>query len=536
MYGCLGFSHSRFFAQPIAALITANGREILQCAVDIAQNKVGLEVIYGDTDSIMINTRINDEKQIAKVRELGETVKREVNRLYQTLELEIDGIFRSMLLLKKKKYAAKTVQSVLPNGEIRYGQEIKGLDLVRRDWCVQSRDTGRFVTEQILSGQETETIANTIFTHLEQLAAQMRSGELTIDKFIITRGLSKHPKDYPDAKGQPHVLVARRMLENDRPVNVGDHIPYVITVPLDTDEPSTKALSMAEKACHPDEIERSGGTLKPDIEWYLTQQILPPISRLCEHIEGMSQMQIAERLGLDGSKFNQTMRPTKSIDDDPLCDYTPVSCLTDAERFKDVEKLEFSCLSCGVVNQFPGVFSIQSDSKSGNPFIRSGFCCLNPACDNPTWWGHANLFELLSRLSNTIVVWTRGLTTKYYQGWVRCDEPCCHLQTRQLSVTGGVCLRRGCQGRMESCYTEKDLHSHLKYLERAFDVDHQWEQIPEQTKQRLQLNLPKSVLSADEQEACKLLHQAAQQSLNSNAFNWITPHFWQGLFFIPTKQ
>jgi DNA polymerase elongation subunit (family B) len=37
----------RFYAKAIAALITAKGREILQKTVDLTQDKLGLDVIYG---------------------------------------------------------------------------------------------------------------------------------------------------------------------------------------------------------------------------------------------------------------------------------------------------------------------------------------------------------------------------------------------------------------------------------------------------------------------------------------------------------
>ena len=42
MYGCLGFTASRFYAKPIAALITAKGREILQKTCDLATESLNL--------------------------------------------------------------------------------------------------------------------------------------------------------------------------------------------------------------------------------------------------------------------------------------------------------------------------------------------------------------------------------------------------------------------------------------------------------------------------------------------------------------
>ena len=64
MYGCLGFTFSRFYARPIAALVTAKGREALQRTVDLATNQLGLDIIYGDTDSVMINTNSTDLKHV----------------------------------------------------------------------------------------------------------------------------------------------------------------------------------------------------------------------------------------------------------------------------------------------------------------------------------------------------------------------------------------------------------------------------------------------------------------------------------------
>ena len=54
IYGCLGFSVSRFYSRPLAALITKKGRDSLLAAKDIVSKRGGVRVIYGDTDSLMI--------------------------------------------------------------------------------------------------------------------------------------------------------------------------------------------------------------------------------------------------------------------------------------------------------------------------------------------------------------------------------------------------------------------------------------------------------------------------------------------------
>ena len=54
-----------------------------------------------------------------------------------------------MLLLKKKKYAALIVEKT-PTQEFVYKTELKGLDIVRRDWCQLARSTGEYVLLQII--------------------------------------------------------------------------------------------------------------------------------------------------------------------------------------------------------------------------------------------------------------------------------------------------------------------------------------------------------------------------------------------------
>ena len=67
-----------------------------------------------------------------------------MNKLYKLLEIDIDGIYKSMLLLKKKKYAALSVHKT-SDGKYTTQEEKKGLDIVRRDWSGLAKNVGEWV-------------------------------------------------------------------------------------------------------------------------------------------------------------------------------------------------------------------------------------------------------------------------------------------------------------------------------------------------------------------------------------------------------
>jgi len=150
---------------------------------EIAEEKLGFSVIYGDTDSIMINTGTT---KVSEAIMMGKKLKSEVNVLYKQLEIEIDGLFKSMLLLKKKKYAALIIENA-GTPEEKITTELKGLDMVRRDWCPLSKSVGNFVLSEILSGKQREDVVMALNEYLSSIGNKMKTGEIPLKEYIITK-------------------------------------------------------------------------------------------------------------------------------------------------------------------------------------------------------------------------------------------------------------------------------------------------------------------------------------------------------------
>ena len=95
------------------------------------------QVIYGDTDSVMINTNMDNIQDALKI---GNEFKKQVNDRYRLLEIDIDNVFRRILLHAKKKYAAIKVED-----GTRTSTEIKGLDMKRREYSALSKNVSQYV-------------------------------------------------------------------------------------------------------------------------------------------------------------------------------------------------------------------------------------------------------------------------------------------------------------------------------------------------------------------------------------------------------
>lgn len=137
VYGFTGATVGKLPCLEISMSVTAYGREMIEATKKFVESAYTIqngyehdaEVIYGDTDSVMIKFGTPD---LRRAMELGSEAAVKVSSTFtKPIRLEFEKAYWPYLLISKKRYAGL----YWTNPEKHDKMDTKGIETVRRDNC-----------------------------------------------------------------------------------------------------------------------------------------------------------------------------------------------------------------------------------------------------------------------------------------------------------------------------------------------------------------------------------------------------------------
>ena len=224
-YGVMGAEIFPLYFLPAAEATTAIGRHTILETIKKCE-EIGIEVLYGDTDSIFIKKP--SEQQIQNVIEQA--------KKDHGVDLEIDKVYRYCVLSKRKK----NYLGVTKDGKV----DVKGL-------TGKKSHTPAFIKKlfyellDILSKVQTmndfDSAKKEISLKIANCAKKVQDKDIPLKDLTFNVMLSKAPSEY--VKTIPQHIRAARQLESIREIKKGDKISYVKIL----NKPGVKPLELAKK-------------------------------------------------------------------------------------------------------------------------------------------------------------------------------------------------------------------------------------------------------------------------------------------------
>lgn len=286
-YGFFGTSPSTgmLSCKPIAAVTTLTGRAYIEYSKQyVERNWPGSVVIYGDTDSIMVQWKIarpDGSLRGATVPEayaLADIATADITKglrdglgmaqstvpvleLAQTsVTLANEKVYWPYLLIQKKNYAGrKYTLRAGRNGAAMADFEdcidMKGIDAVRRDRSKLVRTVSESILDALL-------VKNSLASAMEALRTTVNAvvdNKAPLDWFVLSKSL----KGSYASENQPHVKAWHRMqARGDHAIpEVGTRMPYIIVASKTVNGP------LYERTEHPAHVQAAN--LRPCPVYYL---------------------------------------------------------------------------------------------------------------------------------------------------------------------------------------------------------------------------------------------------------------------------
>lgn len=272
VYGFTGATIGKLPCLAISSSTTAFGREMIEKTKNEVQEYYSVknghpfdaQVIYGDTDSVMVKFGHQDLETCMK---LGEEAAQYVSTKFKNpIKLEFEKVYFPYLLINKKRYAGL----YWTNPKKFDKMDTKGIETVRRDNCRLVQNVITKVLEFILEERNVPKAEKFV----KQTIANLLQNRVDLSQLVITKAYSK--QDY--AGKQAHVELAERMRKRDpgSAPTLGDRVAYVII--------NSSNAKNYEKSEDPLYVLENG--LPIDTKYYLENQLSKPLLRIFDPILG----------------------------------------------------------------------------------------------------------------------------------------------------------------------------------------------------------------------------------------------------------
>ena len=199
LFGVLGWVRFRLYDEDNAAAITSTGREVLAFTEEVV-NDLGHEVIYGDTDSVMISFGPGQSKD--EIKERAFEIEAAINERYDEFarerldaedhrfEVEFEKLYRRYFQAgKKKRYAGHITWK---DGKDMDEVDITGFEYQRSDVAPITKRVQHEIIEMIVHGRENEEIRD----RLHEIIVNFREGDVGIGDVGIPMGIGQPLDEY----------------------------------------------------------------------------------------------------------------------------------------------------------------------------------------------------------------------------------------------------------------------------------------------------------------------------------------------------
>ncbi|KAK4189634.1 putative DNA polymerase delta catalytic subunit [Podospora australis] len=273
VYGLTGATNGKLPCLEIASSTTAFGRQMIEKTKQEVEARYCIangythdaQVIYGDTDSVMVKF---GTQELAEAMKLGEDAANYVSgKFVRPIKLEFEKVYFPYLLINKKRYAGLYWTSPEKYDKM----DTKGIETVRRDNCLLVQTVIETVLRMILIDRDVPGAQE----YVKDTIADLLQNRVDMSKLVITKALTKD--DY-SAK-QAHVELAQRMKKRDAgsAPALGDRVAYVMV----KGAAGSKNFERSE-----DPIYVLEHNVPIDTKYYLDNQLAKPLGRIFEPIMG----------------------------------------------------------------------------------------------------------------------------------------------------------------------------------------------------------------------------------------------------------